>query len=41
MGHSPRNLWNVKRFYERYYQADTKRLQNVAVLSWAIIYYYY
>ncbi|WP_439558421.1 PDDEXK nuclease domain-containing protein [Dyadobacter sp.] len=22
MGLSPRNLWNMKRFYERYYQAD-------------------
>jgi len=32
MGLSPRNLWNMKRFYERYYQADTKLLQAVAVL---------
>ena len=22
IGLSPRNLWNMKRFYERYYQAD-------------------
>lgn len=32
MGLSPRNLWNMKRFYERYYQADIKLLQSVAVL---------
>lgn len=34
MGLSPRNLWNMKRFYERYYQSDTKLLQLVAVLPW-------
>lgn len=34
MGLPPRNLWNMKRFYERYYQADTKLLQSVAVLPW-------
>lgn len=34
MGLSPRNLWNMKRFYERYYQAGTKLLQAVAVLPW-------
>ncbi|WP_373548587.1 DUF1016 N-terminal domain-containing protein [Haliscomenobacter sp.] len=34
MGLSPRNLWNMKRFYERYFQADTKLLQAVAVLPW-------
>ncbi|GHE31165.1 DUF1016 N-terminal domain-containing protein [Sphingobacterium griseoflavum] len=34
MGLSPRNLWNMKRFYERYYQADTKLLHSVAVLPW-------
>jgi predicted nuclease of restriction endonuclease-like (RecB) superfamily len=34
MGLSLRNLWNMKRFYERYYQADTKLLQAVAVLPW-------
>ncbi|GAB2607421.1 PDDEXK nuclease domain-containing protein [Spirosoma areae] len=34
MGLSPRNLWNMKRFYERYYQADIKLLQAVAVLPW-------
>ena len=32
MGLSPRNLWDMKRFYERYYQADTKLRQAVAVL---------
>jgi predicted nuclease of restriction endonuclease-like (RecB) superfamily len=34
MGLSPRNLWDMKRFYERYYQADIKLLQSVAVLPW-------
>jgi hypothetical protein len=34
MGLSPRNLWNMKRFYERYYQSDIKLLQAVAVLPW-------
>ena len=34
MGLSPRNLWNMKRFYERYYLADTKLLRCVAVLPW-------
>lgn len=34
MGLSPRNLWNMKRFYERYSQADQKLLQLVAVLPW-------
>lgn len=34
MGVSPRNLWNMKRLYERYYQEDTKLLQAVAVLPW-------
>ena len=34
MGLSPRNLWNMKRYYERYYQADIKLLQSVAVLPW-------
>lgn len=34
MGLSPRNLWNMKRFYERYYMADSKLLQSVAVLPW-------
>jgi predicted nuclease of restriction endonuclease-like (RecB) superfamily len=34
MGLSPRNLWNMKRFYERYYQSDTKLQRSVAVLPW-------
>lgn len=34
IGLSPRNLWNMKRFYERYYQANEKLLQAVAVLPW-------
>lgn len=34
MGLSPRNLWNMKRLYERYYQEDRKLLQAVAVLPW-------
>jgi len=32
MGLSPRNLWNMKRLYERYCQVDAKLLQLVAVL---------
>ena len=34
MGLSPRNLWYMKRFYERYYQADTQLQRCVAVLPW-------
>lgn len=34
MGVSPRNLWDMKRFYERYHQADIKLRQAVAVLPW-------
>ena len=34
MGLSPRNLWNMKRFYERYKDEDPKLLQAVAVLPW-------
>ena len=34
MGLSPRNLWYMKRFYELYYQADTKLQRSVAVLPW-------
>lgn len=34
MGLSPRNLWDMKRFYERYYQADAKLRRSVAVLPW-------
>jgi DUF1016 N-terminal domain len=31
MGLSPRNLWDMKRFYERYKDADAKLRQAVAV----------
>lgn len=34
MGLSPRNLWNMKLFYERYAESDKKLLQAVAVLQW-------
>ena len=34
MGLSPRNLWYMKRYYELYYQADTKLQRCVAVLPW-------
>ena len=34
MGLSPRNLWNMKLFYERYIDSDKKLLQSVAVLQW-------
>ena len=34
MGLSPRNLWDMKRFYMRYYQEDIKLRQLVAVLPW-------
>lgn len=34
MGLSPRNLWNMKLFYERYAASDKKLLQAVAVLRW-------
>jgi len=34
MGLSPRNLWNMKLFYERYHLADEKLLRSVAVLPW-------
>jgi len=34
MGVSPRNLWDMKRFYDRYYQSDTKLQRSVAVLPW-------
>lgn len=34
MGLSPRNLWNMKLFFERYEKADQKLLQAVAVLQW-------
>lgn len=34
MGLSSRNLWDMKRFYERYHLADQKLRQAVAVLPW-------
>ncbi len=34
MGLSPRNLWNMKLFYERYRASDEKLLRAVAVLQW-------
>lgn len=34
LGLSPRNLWDMKRFYERYHLADQKLRQAVAVLPW-------
>ncbi|WP_232424801.1 DUF1016 N-terminal domain-containing protein [Algoriphagus resistens] len=34
LGLSPRNLWNMNRFYENYYQKDKKLQQAVAVLQW-------
>ena len=34
MGLSPRNLWNMKRFYLRYYQEDIKVQRSVALLPW-------
>jgi len=34
MGLSPRNLWDMKRFYERYHLADEKLRQAVAGLPW-------
>lgn len=34
MGLSPRNLWHMKRFYERYIFAEPKLKQAVSVLPW-------
>lgn len=34
MGLSPLNIWNVRRFYNRYHNEDVKLLQLVAVLPW-------
>ena len=34
MGLSPRNLWDMKRFFERYSQSTPKLRQLVAVLPW-------
>ena len=35
MGVSPRQLWNMKKFYLRYADSDAKLLQAVAVLPWS------
>lgn len=35
MGLSPRNLWDMKRFYLRYCDSDEKLRQAVAVLPWS------
>lgn len=34
MGLSPRNLWDMKRFYEHYRNASPKLRRSVAVLPW-------
>ena len=34
MGMSPRNLWDMKKFYERFCDSDPKVRQAVAVLPW-------
>lgn len=34
MGLSPRNLWDMKKFYLRYYECNAKLRQAVAVLPW-------
>jgi len=34
MGLSPRNLWDMKRFYERYKDSDEKLRRSVALLPW-------
>ena len=35
MGFSPRQLWNMKKFYVRYLSCDEKLLRTVAVLPWS------
>lgn len=37
MGLSPRNLWNMKRFYLRFSDCDEKLQRSVAVLQWTHI----
>ena len=37
IGMSPRQLWNMKRFYLRYLGCDEKLLRSVAVLPWSHI----
>ena len=36
MGVSPRNLWNMKKYYERFCQSLSKVQQAVALLPWGI-----
>lgn len=35
MGFSPRQMWNMKKFYERYCNSDLKLLRSVALLPWS------
>ena len=35
MGTSPRQMWNMMKFYERYKDCDEKVLRSVAVLPWS------
>ena len=35
MGISPRQLWNMKKYYERYAGHDEKVLRSVALLPWS------
>ena len=37
MGLSPRQLWDMKKFYERFYVSEPKLRQAVAVLPWSHI----
>ena len=37
MGVSPRNLWDMKKFYERFCHSDIKVRQGVALLPWGHI----
>jgi pheromone shutdown protein TraB len=37
MGVSPRNLWNMKKFYGRFCNSESKLRQIVAVISWGHI----
>ena len=37
MGVSPRNLWDMKKFYERFKESDEKLRHAVAVLPWSSI----
>lgn len=37
LGVSPRNLWDMKKFYNRFSSSDIKLRQAVAVLPWGII----